>query len=146
MAEWNVHLEFVEGSSKKFWRGRVQGGELLTNWGRIGTDGQTKTKDLGSADAALAELEKQAAKKRKKGYADASGGSAPAPVAEAPPEPETYEASLALKDEGRSIALALTVDGVVLKTEVQETYESEDAARAAFARVRRQLIDDGYKE
>jgi predicted DNA-binding WGR domain protein len=145
MAEWNVHLEFREGSSNKFWRGRVEGGELLTNWGCIGTDGQTKSKSLGSADAALAELEKQAAKKRKKGYADVGGGAEAAP-AEAAPEPESYEASLTLKDEGRSIALSLSVDGASLKTEVQEAYESEEAARAAFARIRRQLIEDGYSE
>ncbi len=146
MAEWNVHLEFEDGSSAKFWRGRVEGGELHTNWGRIGTNGQSKTKSYGTDDAALAELEKQAAKKRKKGYADvAGGGGAPAAAPEPPPEPESYEASLKLKEAGRSITLSLSVDGSSLKTEVQESYESEDAARAAFARIRRQLIEDGYQ-
>ncbi|MBO6937787.1 MAG: WGR domain-containing protein [Deltaproteobacteria bacterium] len=146
MADWNVYLEFTEGSSSKFWRGRVDGGDLHTNWGRIGTDGQTKTASYGTEDAALAELEKQASKKRKKGYADASGGAAaPADAPEPPPEPESYEASLKLKEAGRSITLSLSVDGSSLKTAVEETYESEDAARAAFARIKRQLVEDGYQ-
>ena len=147
MAEWDIHLEFNEGSSNKFWRGKVEGDELTTNWGRVGTDGQSKTKGYGSAGDASADLEKQAAKKRKKGYADIGDRPARAAAPEPPPpEPASWSASLVLKEEGRSIALALSVDGATIKTEVEETYASEDAARAAYARIKQQLEADGYGE
>ena len=55
---WEVSLQLVDGSSKKFWRARVEGGTLYVNYGRIGTNGQTQVKELGSADKARKELDK----------------------------------------------------------------------------------------
>ncbi|MFC4857154.1 DUF4132 domain-containing protein [Actinophytocola glycyrrhizae] len=75
-------LEFIGGGSAKFWEGVVQGSDVVVSWGRMGTDGQTKRKEFGSAEDAAAFLAKQVADKVKKGYADA--GTAPAPVAPAP--------------------------------------------------------------
>ncbi|MEM9194156.1 MAG: WGR domain-containing protein [Myxococcota bacterium] len=144
MADWNVHLEFSDGSSNKFWRARVEGGDLTTNWGRIGTDGQTKTKSIGSPDAALAELEKQANGKRKKGYIDTAGG---APKDEAPPPEalvETWSATMKLQEAGRTVELTLACDGKTLTTSVQEVYESDDSAGAAYQRIKQKLIEDGY--
>lgn len=73
MTTWKVELTFSEGNSNKFWRARVDGTTLYVNYGRIGSDGQTQVKALGSADAAQKELEKLEREKRKKGYEDASG-------------------------------------------------------------------------
>ncbi|MFI7677255.1 DUF4132 domain-containing protein [Actinophytocola sp. NPDC049390] len=82
-------LEYIGGGSAKFWEGVVQGSDVVVSWGRIGTDGQTKRKEFGSATAAEAFLAKQVADKIKKGYADA--GTATAPVTAPPPEPAEGE-------------------------------------------------------
>jgi predicted DNA-binding WGR domain protein len=57
-------------SSAKFWEVSVAGSDLTVRFGRIGTDGQTKVKSLGSADAATKEAEKLIAEKTRKGYVE----------------------------------------------------------------------------
>lgn len=74
MSDWQVHLEFEEGTSSKFWRARVEDGTLYVNYGKIGTNGQTQVKQLGSPEAARKELDKLEREKRKKGYQDAGAG------------------------------------------------------------------------
>jgi DNA ligase 1 len=64
------YFEFVEGASSKFWEVSVSGSELTTRWGRIGTDGQSKTKTFASPDAARTEADKLIAEKTDKGYAE----------------------------------------------------------------------------
>src|SRR5687767_1175626 len=46
------HFEFVGGKSSKFWEVSQSGNEMTTRWGRIGTDGQSKTKTFADAAAA----------------------------------------------------------------------------------------------
>ncbi|TNE91007.1 MAG: DUF4132 domain-containing protein [Deltaproteobacteria bacterium] len=78
-------FEFSDGKSNKFWQIHVSGSDLTTQWGRIGTQGQAKTKSFADEPAARAEMAKQIAAKTKKGYAEvgtpaASGATAvPAP-------------------------------------------------------------------
>lgn len=55
-------------SSAKFWEIAVAGSEVTVRFGRIGTDGQTKVKDLGSTESAAKEAEKLIAEKTRKGY------------------------------------------------------------------------------
>src|SRR5689334_10964123 len=74
MSDWQVHLEFEEGNSSKFWRARVEGKTLYVNYGKIGATGQTQVKEFPSADGAQKEFDKLVREKRKKGYADAGGG------------------------------------------------------------------------
>jgi predicted DNA-binding WGR domain protein len=69
-------FEFVEGSSSKFWEVWVEGDELTTRWGRIGTAGQSKTKSFASAAKAQAERDKLIAEKRGKGYRETTAGAA----------------------------------------------------------------------
>jgi predicted DNA-binding WGR domain protein len=76
MSNWDVHLEFEEGTSSKFWRARIEGRTLYINYGRIGSAGQTQPKDFPSPELARKEFDKLVAEKRKKGYVDAGGGSA----------------------------------------------------------------------
>ena len=147
---WDVSLQFVDGSSKKFWRGRVEGGTLTVNYGRIGTDGQTKLKELGTEAKARAELDKVAGSKRRKGYDDA-GDAAPAAAAApalsvVPPEELDTAATLSFSAGGRTIEARLTVDGGVLKTEVAERFASDEAAASALGRARKALLDDGWRE
>lgn len=64
----NERYEYREGKSAKFWAVHVDGASVTTNWGRIGTTGQSKEKDYADAAAALKDAKKVAASKVKKGY------------------------------------------------------------------------------
>ena len=64
-------LEFTSGSGGKFWEAEVVGRDLVLRWGKLGTEGQTKTKAFKDPNAARSELDKVAASKLKKGYAEA---------------------------------------------------------------------------
>ncbi len=66
--------EYIAGSSAKFWEVTVDGCDVTTHWGRIGTKGQSKTKTLASPAAARSEADKQTRKKQKKGYVEAGSG------------------------------------------------------------------------
>jgi len=66
-------FEFVEGTSSKFWEVWVEGRDVTTRWGRIGTDGQTKTKTFKDESAAQAEMAKLIKEKTGKGYQEKSG-------------------------------------------------------------------------
>ncbi|MEU4765053.1 DUF4132 domain-containing protein [Actinosynnema sp. NPDC023794] len=79
--------ELVGGGSAKFWEVDQGGVRVTVRFGRLGTAGQTQTKELASEAAALAHVAKLVAEKEKKGYVGvASPGTpeaAPAPVATA---------------------------------------------------------------
>jgi predicted DNA-binding WGR domain protein len=64
------HLELVDGTSNKFWEiDYTDGdGEFTVTWGRIGTAGQTQTKEFATSDKAATEYAKLVAEKTKKGY------------------------------------------------------------------------------
>lgn len=61
-------FEFVGGNSSKFWEVRVQGADVYTSYGRIGSTGQTSCKSLESAGAAAAHAAKLVQEKTRKGY------------------------------------------------------------------------------
>ncbi|MEW6278300.1 MAG: WGR domain-containing protein, partial [Candidatus Eremiobacterota bacterium] len=61
-------LEFSEGNSDKFWEVEVEGCQVTTRWGRIGTAGQSKTKSHPTEAAAEGDARQQAEAKLKKGY------------------------------------------------------------------------------
>ena len=62
------YFEFCEDNSHKFWEISIAGESLTTRWGRVGTDGQSKTKECTNAAAAQAEATKLITEKTKKGY------------------------------------------------------------------------------
>ena len=66
------HLEFNDGKSAKFWQVTVDGDTVTTQWGKIGTTGQSKTKSYDSPEAAEKDALKQKNAKLKKGYEEAS--------------------------------------------------------------------------
>jgi uncharacterized protein (TIGR02996 family) len=69
------YFELVEGSSSKFWEILVEGTEVKTRYGKIGTAGQETEKDLGAKSEAFKEYDKLVTEKTKKGYREiASGG------------------------------------------------------------------------
>lgn len=61
-------FEFSKGSSNKFWEIGLDGAELTTRWGRIGTEGQSQTRTLADPEDAQRELHKLIAAKTKEGY------------------------------------------------------------------------------
>lgn len=60
--------EFVEGSSSKFWEIELEGNAFTVTYGKIGTDGQTSTKEFDDEAKARKEYDKIIASKVKKGY------------------------------------------------------------------------------
>ena len=66
-------LIFMDANSSKFWNIVLEGNSHTVNYGRTGTDGQTKTKDFDDAQKAQASFEKLVKQKIGKGYVDAGG-------------------------------------------------------------------------
>ena len=64
------HFEFVGGSSSKFWEVWVQGKQMCTRYGRIGSQGQTTVKDYPDESAAKNAAAKLVAEKVGKGYVE----------------------------------------------------------------------------
>ena len=141
---WKVELVYTDDKSNKFWRARTEGSTIYVNFGRVGTNGQTQVKELGSAQEAEAQLEKQASGKRRKGYVDDGGASGGASQPAAPSEPESV--TMLLEQSGRNIELSLRYDGKTVHTEVTETYVSNSDAAAAFVRIQQAMLADGYKK
>jgi uncharacterized protein (TIGR02996 family) len=75
------HFEFRDGKSAKFWSIDLQGKSFTVRFGKIGTTGQTQTKEFASESQARAEHDKLVAEKVKKGYVEAAGAPVSAPVA-----------------------------------------------------------------
>jgi predicted DNA-binding WGR domain protein len=68
---------FGEGNSNKFWRIGVTEADVVVNFGRIGTKGQTLIKSLDSPERAAREAEKLIAEKLRKGYQEQAGSITP---------------------------------------------------------------------
>lgn len=64
----NRRFEFIGGNSAKFYEVRVVAKLVTVRYGRIGTDGQTQTKEFKSALEAQVHAERLIAQKTKKGY------------------------------------------------------------------------------
>lgn len=146
MADWDVNLELVDNKSSKFWRARIDGGNLHINYGRIGTNGATQLKELGGESRARAELDKLARSKRKKGYSDAAGAGAteaqqPAPEA----APQSQSVSLSLDESGRKLNVTLDLNDAVVRTVAEEHYGDAAEANAALARIVQALKGQGYR-
>jgi DNA ligase-1 len=63
-------FEFTQGSSSKFWEVWVAGSQMHTRYGRIGSGGQTTTKDYADEGAALKAMDKMIGEKMGKGYVE----------------------------------------------------------------------------
>lgn len=66
-------FELKEGTSDKFWEISLEGQSHTVRYGRVGTDGQSKTKEFDSAEKALASCEKLIRQKTGKGYREVTG-------------------------------------------------------------------------
>jgi predicted DNA-binding WGR domain protein len=66
-------LYFVEGTSNKVWRARLEGATYTTQWGRRGGAIMEKTFELATAAEARRAFDKAVAEKLRKGYKDSVG-------------------------------------------------------------------------
>lgn len=99
-------FELVEGSSSKFWEIAQEGSTYTVCFGRIGTNGQTQTKDLGSDAAAAAAVAKLIAEKTKKGYSEVGGDGASAPSADDGAKPTKAKATKAKPNGASAVSSA----------------------------------------
>ncbi|KQU67146.1 MULTISPECIES: DUF4132 domain-containing protein [unclassified Rhizobacter] len=90
-------FELVEGTSSKFWEVAVAGSDVTVRFGRIGTNGQTKTKSFASAAAAQTEHDALVKEKTGKGYGEigVAAGATLAAVAAPAAAPATPKAAAA---------------------------------------------------
>jgi predicted DNA-binding WGR domain protein len=93
-------FEFVEGKSAKFWRIEVQGSSYTVRFGRIGTEGQTQTKEFESPAEARKAYQKLVAEKIAKGYKEKAG--------EAGSLLDALYGALAANPEDKAARMALT--------------------------------------
>lgn len=109
-------FEFEEDGSSKFWEVVVEGTMMKVRYGKIGSAGQVKLKDLGSAGGATREMEKMIREKAGKGYQ--------------PVEPKGRKALAVVKpradDEGDDPASG-----------EKETWGTEELRKAAFRAFKR---------
>jgi predicted DNA-binding WGR domain protein/DNA polymerase III delta prime subunit len=63
-------LEYRRGGSSKYWEISVEGNAHTVRFGRIGTRGQSRTKEFPDSSAARRDAERLAGSKRRKGYTD----------------------------------------------------------------------------
>ena len=68
------YFEFTEGGSSKFWEVWMEGSDVTTRWGKIGTPGQQKTKTFAGEEKAKKEYDKLLAEKTGKGYTEKTSG------------------------------------------------------------------------
>ncbi|MBK9263149.1 MAG: DUF4132 domain-containing protein [Polyangiaceae bacterium] len=107
-------FELIEGSSSKFWQIEQDGPKLTIQWGKIGTAGQSQTKDFPSDAKATAEHDKLVKEKTKKGYAEVAampdGAPAPKPRATKPAAPAvTADTTPAAAAEANATPIAASV-------------------------------------
>jgi DNA ligase-1 len=63
-------FEFSDGTASKFWEIEISGPRHTVRYGRIGADGQSKTKDFADDEAAKRDAAKLIEEKTRKGYVE----------------------------------------------------------------------------
>jgi len=64
------YFEFVQGTSSKFWEVSQTGNAMTTRWGRIGSNGQSKTKTFAAENSAATAVNKLIEEKTGEGYVE----------------------------------------------------------------------------
>jgi uncharacterized protein (TIGR02996 family) len=72
---------FTDAKSNKFWHIDLHGSRFTVTFGKVGTKGQTQTKDFPNAEAARKAHDKLVAEKLGKGYVETTAGPPPPPPA-----------------------------------------------------------------
>jgi uncharacterized protein (TIGR02996 family) len=96
-------FEYRDEKSAKFWSIHLQGKRFTIQFGKIGTTGQTQSKEFADEVRAKTEHDKLVAEKVKKGYAEVGATPAPAPAETATPTSKATKRAKAAapkKDKG----------------------------------------------
>lgn len=67
------YFEYQDAKSHKFWEITLEGKSHTVRFGKVGTDGQTRTKSFKTAEAAAVDVERLVKQKTGKGYAPVKG-------------------------------------------------------------------------
>jgi uncharacterized protein (TIGR02996 family) len=156
------HFEFRDGRSAKFWSIDLQGIRFTVRFGKIGTTGQTQTKEFASESQAKVEHDKLVVEKVKKGYVESGGAPVPAPAAApAAPRKATIRAKATPATPpppvtpGPGTTGSATLDGLLAAARAEPDddttrlvlpdwlEEHGDSARAEFIRVQCELARRG---
>ena len=89
--------ELISGKSAKFWEVQIKRSSMTTAYGRIGTKGQSTTKEFASADKAKEAAYKLITQKVNKGYSKA-----PARQSKQSPKPKTEKRGTKKKGPGKT--------------------------------------------
>src|ERR1044072_9127116 len=65
-------FQYSDAKSHKFWNIEVSGKSFTVTYGKVGSDGQTQTKNFASDEKAQAEADKLIKEKVKKGYVEST--------------------------------------------------------------------------
>jgi predicted DNA-binding WGR domain protein len=130
MARREFH--FQDGSSNKFWTIELASNSFTVHFGRVGTAGQTQTKDFSSEAAAQAAYDKLIAEKVKKGYQEVTKSKASTPTrasasAAAPAGQPSEKASASGAVKGTEKASLLSQLPKRLQKMLQEPYQNRFA-------------------
>jgi predicted DNA-binding WGR domain protein len=93
-------FEFVGGTSKKYWEISQTGTQVTVRFGRMGSEGQTQTKEYGTWDDAAERVRKLVAEKLREGYEEVGGSSVQQPAGLGPPAALPRYEVPALPDDG----------------------------------------------
>jgi uncharacterized protein (TIGR02996 family) len=95
---------FSDAKSQKFWNIDLQGASFTVNFGKVGTKGQTQTKDFPSAEKARKAHDKLVAEKLAKGYVETTAAPSPLPVSPPPVSPLQRSLEEALLEDPNDLA------------------------------------------
>lgn len=146
-------FERVEGTSSKFWEIAVDGASHTVRFGRLGTNGQSKTKTFASEGAAKGDADKLAKEKLAKGYREVPPeAEAPAKVATTSAAPAKVAATSAapavrttLKPPRGRSPVVLTLSGARLVTDdVAQDFASAAEAKRHLDGIVRARQKEGY--
>jgi predicted DNA-binding WGR domain protein len=125
-------FHYSDEKSHKFWRITLDGHAHTVHYGRIGTVGQTQTKEFPSAEAAVAAYDKLIAEKLKKGYVEVTGDDqAPSPVPDQQVAPAAHRAPAGSGETPVGGDVAASPIAATAATEVApQVVGSDDIARS----------------
>jgi predicted DNA-binding WGR domain protein len=126
-------FELVEGSSSKFWEIELRGSDVDVRWGRIGTNGQSQTKSLGTEAKAQAQFDKLIKEKTGKGYAEV-GVAEGASIAVSPPKAAS---AVATKKEAPASEEAAPEQAALDTTAPPQAVESPKATKSPVQKAMR---------
>lgn len=130
MSSQNRSLVFQEGSSNKFWKIELSGSSHTVHFGKVGTNGQSQTKDFDSEDEALKSYNKLVAEKLKKGYADDGVSPASAPTAAVKDTKTTEKKAASRKKEAKSEEPTEVTNNEVATTENEPAEKASPGTKA----------------